>query len=159
MNATGSLSVREAIASDIPALANLFRSAALGAGPEYYTPHQVREWAAFADEDEAFSHFILKATTLIAEEDAGIVAFGGIEADGHIASLYVRPDRLRRGIGSALLARLVELAVERGIKRLYAETNLLSRPLFEGFGFEWIDTETVERGEALFERYIVERFL
>ena len=159
MDASRWLSVREAVGPDIPNLADLFRSAALEAGPEHYTSQQVRAWADFADEDEAFRHFILKATTLIAHDETGIVGFGGIEPDGHIASLYVRPDRLRRGVGSMLLSRLVEMAGERGVVRLYAETNLLSRPLFEQFGFEWTDTETVSRGDAVFERYIVERYV
>lgn len=151
--------VRSATGLDVWALADLYREAALRAGPEYYSPRQVRAWAAFADETDAFRDFILKATTIVAEEMGRIVGFGGLEPSGHIASLYVHPDRFRHGVGSALLTALIDMAVAREIPRLFAETNLMSRPLFERFGFDVVGVETVARADATFERYIVERRL
>lgn len=151
--------IREATFADVPLLAELFRNAALTAGREYYTPKQVKAWAAFADEDAAFRDFILRPAIRVAEDDTGILGFGGLESDGHISSLYVRPDRGRGGVGSALLSALIDRAERLAIQRLFAETNLLSRPLFERFGFAWVDTETVIRRDAVFQRFIVERCL
>jgi len=67
------------------------------------------------------------ADALVAEMDEEAVGFAVFFATFStfecrpglwIEDLFVRPERRRRGIGSALLARIAELAVERGCARL-----------------------------------------
>ena len=71
-------------------------------GPSAYTPAQVDAWRAFASQ-ATFGAFILDIQTYVAVVNGEIVGFCGINHDGHIASIYVRPDRCGRGIGTTLL--------------------------------------------------------
>jgi len=149
--------VRIATPADVPLLAELYADSVHKVGLQHYRPLQVAAWAAFARDMPAFRQFILQPVTYIIEDESGIVGFAGIAEDGHIASLYVRSDRGRQGIGSLLLEALLDHAHRHQIKRLYAEANEFSRSLFARFKFRQYDTEVVQRGEAQFTRYLMER--
>ena len=75
-------------------------------GPSAYTPAQVAVWQSFAWQAE-FDDFIFGVSTCVAVLDAGIVGFCGIADDGHVASVYVRPDCCGQGIGGALLREVL----------------------------------------------------
>src|SRR5690606_34488955 len=98
------LSVRPMRAGDAPALAALFEAAVRGAGPQHYTPEQVEAWAAAAD-TPGFP-LATRNVTLVAEDPTGVVGFAALRSDG-VDALYVHPDRMREGIGTALLRRLL----------------------------------------------------
>lgn len=149
--------IRAATDSDVSRLAALYADAVRSAGPSRYTQPQVQAWAAFADEREAFRRFITDASTFVAEDDTGPVGFTGLAPDGHVTALYVRADRMREGIGTALLRAVLQRARQLEIHRLYAEASALSRPLFERFGFEVEAVERVERRGVAIERYRVVR--
>ncbi|MEM1042304.1 MAG: GNAT family N-acetyltransferase [Bacteroidota bacterium] len=143
---------REAIDADLPALAALYAEAVRAAGPAYYTPEQVETWATAAGLP-TFRRLVPRPLTLVAEDEFGPAGFAGLAPDGHVASLYVRPDRMRQGIASALLRALLDHAADQGIERLYTEASALSRPVFERFGFALDEVERVELRGVAFERY------
>jgi putative acetyltransferase len=144
--------IREVTEADVSTLASLFMDAVQAAGPSYYSAAQVEVWTAFA-EAESFREFVLVPSSLVAEDETGPIGFTGMEPDGHVTALYVRSDRMRRGVGSVLLTAVVNLARERNITRFYAEASKVSRPVFERAGFRVAEVETVERHGVLFERY------
>ncbi|NNF57161.1 MAG: GNAT family N-acetyltransferase [Rhodothermaceae bacterium] len=149
--------IRTATEADVPALAALYAAAARAAGPAVYTPEQVETWATFA-ETRAFRQWVVDAHTLVAEADDGRpIGFSGLAEDGHVTALYIHPDRMRQGVGSALLRAVLARAEAQGLERLYVETNPFSRPLFERFGFRLVEVETVTRGTVTFERTVLER--
>jgi putative acetyltransferase len=147
--------IREATEADAPALAVLFADAVRAAGPARYTPTQVDAWAAAADDPRALYARLLRHETLVAEDETGPIGFAGLAPDGHVTALYVRPGRMRRGVGTALLDAVLARAAARGFGRLYAEASLFSLPLFERAGFVVTDVETVERRGVRFERHRV----
>lgn len=147
-----SMRIRKAFEADVPTLAALYADAVRSAGPGHYTPEQVEAWAAFADE-AAFRPFVSRPLTLVAEDDTGPVGFAGLKPDGHVTALYVRPDRMRQGVGAALLGAILDEAARQGVDRLYTEASAFSRSLFERFGFVLDSVERVERRGAWFERY------
>jgi len=63
--------------------------------------------------------------------------------DGLVLTMWVEPAFRRRGIGEALLARLVEARDELGIRRLVLHATEMGRPLYERFGFapnpDWME--------------------
>ncbi|MEP0549101.1 MAG: GNAT family N-acetyltransferase [Rhodothermales bacterium] len=144
--------IRAATAADVPDLAALYAAAVRIVGPAHYDAAQVEAWAAFAEEPR-FRSFVLDPHTVVAEDASGITGFAGLADDGHVTALYVRPDRMRQGIGSALLCAVVERAGARGIARLYTEASAFSRPVFARHAFRLDAVEVVERRGATFERY------
>ncbi|MEO1208909.1 MAG: GNAT family N-acetyltransferase [Cyanobacteria bacterium J06638_20] len=151
------MSIRIAQITDIPELATLFHQTVCTHGPQYYSLEQTRAWAASGADTPAFRQFILSVTTFVMEDATGIVGFAGISKTGHVASAYVRRDRLRQGIGSALMNPVMDYAQAQKIPRLYAEASEFSLGLFQKFGFRVYDTEVVKRAEVQFKRYLVER--
>ncbi|MEL7363956.1 MAG: GNAT family N-acetyltransferase [Bacteroidota bacterium] len=148
------LPFRRATPADLPALAALYRDAVHTLGPLAYTPAQVAAWAATADEPR-FEAFVLGPETLIVEDETGPIGFAGWRPDGHVASLYVRPDRTRQGLGLRLLTAVIESAQAAGVTRLHSEASVFSRPVFERAGFLVTGTEDIERRGATFTRYLV----
>lgn len=151
------MKIRIATQADLSALATLFRETVMTHGPQHYSAAQTAAWAATPLDAEQFERFILGVQTYVAETAAGIVGFGGLGADGHVASLYVRHDCVGQGVGSALLAHVIEQARRDRLPRLYAEASEFSLGLFKKFGFQQYDTEVVERFGIAFTRYLVEK--
>ncbi|MDX1420412.1 MAG: GNAT family N-acetyltransferase [Rubricoccaceae bacterium] len=149
--------LRAARPDDAPALAALFADAVRAAGPARYSPPQVEAWAAAADHPRALWHRLLRHDTFVAEDETGPIGFAGLAPDGHVTALYVRPDRMRRGVGSALLDAVLARAETLGLGRLYAEASLFSLPLFERAGFTRSHVERIERRGVRFERHHVVR--
>jgi putative acetyltransferase len=148
--------IREGSEADLPALAELYETSVRVLGPERYSPAHVDAWAAFARDREAFRAKVLESTCLVAEEGRVVVGFATLERDGVVGLLYVRADRARQGIGSALLAAAVDLAEERGL-RLRTIAGEFSRGLFERFGFTEYETEEKEHNGVVFRRFLMER--
>lgn len=152
------LTIRIAAPSDVNALATLYHQTVIAHGTKYYTPAQASVWAASALNRERFQRLVLKPTTYVAEWQGEILGFAGIEDDGHVASLYVHRDRLRQGIGSALMAQILHHADDAGLARLFGEASEFSLGLFQKFGFAQYDTESVDLDGVQFTRYLVERY-
>ena len=77
----------------------------------------------------------------VAWEGRLIVGFGGImlvSDEAHVNNIAVDPERLRQGIGRALLSDLTHRSLERGARHLTLEVRADNRPaqtLYQGFGF------------------------
>ena len=151
------MNTRPARPRDAETIGRLFADAIRTAGPERYTARQVDAWAASADDPAAYGRRMLRARTTVAEDETGVVGFVALGEGGHVAGLFVRGDRQRRGVGRALLAALVEHADASGVARLHAEASVFSLPLFLAAGFVVAGTETVEVRGVLFHRALVER--
>lgn len=138
---------RRAAASDVPALAALYRETALALGPQVYTPEQVAAWARTTDDAGGFARYVLDADTWVDEGDDGAPrGFCGVavhDTVGEVHSLYVRAALTRRGIGRALLAHALDRARATGATSFGAWATPFSRPVFEraGFRLERVVTE------------------
>lgn len=150
------MKIRVATVLDIPALAEVYRDSVKAIAPQRYLPEQVEAWVYFPSDTAAFNNFIFNPTTFVAELDGIIVGFSGVEENGHIASLYVRGDYNRQGIGSRLLENVIQYAKSHNIPQLYTEASEFSRALFNKFGFQVSETENVIREGVWFHRYLME---
>jgi putative acetyltransferase len=147
--------IRAARAGDLGVLRRVYADAVRSAGPTAYTQGQVRAWSRFA-EDAAFADFVLGVHTYVAEEAGSVVGFCGIADDGHVASVYVRGDRIGQGIGKSLLRHALAAHPQPASGRYYAEASRLSLPLFRRCGFRETGRECVIRDGETFERFHVE---
>ena len=149
--------LRVAGAHDVPRLAELYVASVRTLGPQTYTPAQVEAWAAFAADAAEFRRYVLDPVTLVLEDAGILVGFCGVDHRGHVASLYVRGEYGRRGLGSALLLAALEDARRRGVRRFHAEASDLSLPVFLRQGFTHVRTERASRRGVVFERHLVRR--
>jgi ribosomal protein S18 acetylase RimI-like enzyme len=95
--------------------------------------------------DSAFKQALRKSELIVAEQDGILVGFihcvmhndvidGGPNA--FITAFYVTPKNRRKGLGSALLRKVIQEAVEKGAVGIEASTtNTEARRLYEKHGF------------------------
>ena len=75
-----------------------------------------------------------------------------------VFGMYVAPEHGRRGIGAALLRRVIETAqLQSGLEQLVltvTETNLAARALYEKFGFRsfGVEPRAIRVGDAYFDK-------
>jgi putative acetyltransferase len=147
------MQLRRAREEDVPTLARLYEESIRAEAPDHYAESQIQVWASFAAREEEFRRFVLGPFTLVAEDGSGVVGFGGLETDGRLASLFVRRDRVRHGVGTALLSALIEHGEREGLQTFRTEASEMSRGLFERFGFTLDSVEIVERDGETLPRY------
>lgn len=88
-----------------------------------------------------------RAEFLVVEADRKIVACAGadiFEDAAEIVSFAVDPDKRNQGIGTKLLAKLIEVVKNRGASVFILEvrpSNKAAIKLYENFGFEIVDRE------------------
>ena len=123
--------IREAHDEDYAAIGQLFFETVHSVNLRDYTPQQVAAWApAMGSGDEWRKRLA-----------------------GHVDLLYVHKDRQRQGVGSALLGRAIELAVQWKLPSVHTEASITARGLFERHGFEVVQPEDVIRHGVTLRRY------
>jgi GNAT superfamily N-acetyltransferase len=154
---TSTLTIRPAVPADVPTIVELIRALA---------SYERLEDECRADADLLRGHLFgprPSCEVIIAEQEGAAVGFAlffhnystfltkpGI----YLEDLFVRPEARGSGVGRALLARLAELAVERGCGRLEWAVLKWNQPaigFYEKLGARPMDTWTVYRltGDAL----------
>lgn len=78
---------------------------------------------------------------LVAEEDGAVVGYVVAHAaadEGEILNLGVAPPHRRRGVGRALVERVLVLLAQQGVRVVYLEvreSNTVARRLYQSLGF------------------------
>ena len=107
-------------------------------------------WRSAALDDAAVQAALDRTWNVVAREDGAVVGLGRLLEDGAfygtIWDVIVVPEAQRRGIGTAILERLLEQAGERSIVALVASPA--GKPLYERYGF----TSDDGRGVAMLMR-------
>jgi len=153
------ITVRPATSGDFPVLAQIYADGVRACGPSAYSLQQIAAWAVFAEDTSAFAGFITAAETVVATEGPHILGFSGLDADGRIASLYVAPAAMRRGVAGTLLAHVTLRAHARGMQEVWTQASHFSLPVFLRHGFTREQGETVIRNGVNFDRHILRRHL
>jgi putative acetyltransferase len=125
------------------ALRQVFLSAVHGTASRDYRLDQVEAWAPEAVDPEAWASRIRAIRPCVAEEGGVILGYADLQPDGHIDHFFVAAEAGGKGVGSALMGRLVETALERGIPFLHSEVSLTARAFFERWGFVAEAAQTV----------------
>ncbi|MEX3943432.1 GNAT family N-acetyltransferase [Paraburkholderia sp. BR10937] len=138
---------------DASALAALFRASVCTLAASFYDAAQRSAWAAAADDLADFDARLSRGVTLVVHCDGAPAAFGQLFPLDHVEMLYVAPAWSRRGLATALLARLEALAREARSTVLSADASAVSRPVFERAGFSLISSETALRDGVSLPRF------
>jgi putative acetyltransferase len=148
---------------DALTLAILFQRAVREVGSRDYTPAQVEAWAGGSVEQRAENlgaRLSDGRLALVTEGDDGeVLAFGDLEADGHIDFLYAAPEAVGKGVAAALYDELETAARERSIARLYSEASEAARRLFLKKGFTMLHRRDFDVRGVPIHNYAMEKRL
>jgi putative acetyltransferase len=131
------VTMRAYVAADAEPLAAIFYASVREAGRRDYSAEQVAAWAPAPPSLERVraragdGRVLLVAVNTRGEP----VAYGDLEADGHIDHLFCRPDVVGTGVASRLYDELEAVARRQGLRRLYVEASEAARRLFLRKGF------------------------
>ena len=132
---------------DLPLVAQLFYNTVHSVNAADYTEQQLYAWAP----DERYllekRAALLRQNTFVAEDDGEVVGFAS--ADGEcLDMLFVRHDRLREGIASALCDMC-----EKGSRSVTTFASVTARRFFEKRGYTVVKEQTVTRRGTLLKNY------
>ncbi len=146
---------------DAPALAALFHAAVHAIARLHYSQAQVDAWSPREPDPERFRARGADGRLLLIAVDEGDapLAYGDVEADGHIDHLFCRPDSAGTGITATLYADLELIARERGIERLYTEASEPARRFFLKRGFAEIARNDSELAGVPIHNFRMEKVL
>jgi putative acetyltransferase len=125
--------------SDAPALRAVFHDSIHGLAGANYTAAQLDAWAPAEHDTDEWLRRMQAITPLIAQIEGEPAGFADLQTDGYIDMFFVSPRHARRGVGTALMHRLLDAARKAGLASIYAKVSLTAEPFFTGHGF------TVER--------------
>jgi len=144
--------LRDYMPSDCREMAELFFDTVHTVNRGDYSEEQVNAWADGSPDLEKWNRSFLAHTTVVAEEDGRIVGFGDIDPDGYLDRLYVRSDKQRKGIASAVCERL-ENAVGAAVITTHA--SITARGFFEKRGYVTVKEQKVLRHGVLLTNYVM----
>jgi putative acetyltransferase len=146
---------------DAPALAQLFYDSVRQAARRDYRQAQVEAWAPRVQDPSRFATKAADGRVFLVAIDGKDepIAFGDLEADGHIDYLYCRPDFVGTGIASGLYDHLESIARGRAMPRLYTEASELARRLFTRKGFAVVARHDFDLNGVAIHNYVMEKFL
>ncbi len=102
----------------------------------HYSPEEIEAWARPRG-PEHYIESIRNSDFYVAEEDGAVIGFGTLNRQqNEIEAVYVSPEVVRRGVGSAILRRLEERARDVGLKSLKMDASLNAVPFYRSAGYE-----------------------
>lgn len=141
-------------------LAELFRRAVREIGARDYSLEQIEAWAGGMRADRLDARLNDGRLCLVAVDDANTpLAFGDLEADGHIDFLYASPDVAGKGVAAALYDALEMHARAQGMARLYTEASEAARRFFLKQGFAVQRRRDFSIGDVPIHNYAMEKTL
>jgi putative acetyltransferase len=127
--------LRPFLPADARARATLFRASVEELTAEDYSEDQRAAWTSAADDEAGFADRLAADLTLVALVDGKIAGFAALRDNSLFDMLYVRPDLVRQGVGSALADAIEKLAAGRGAKLLTVEASDSARDFFAARGY------------------------
>ncbi len=129
------LSLRPATAGDRRALWQLHSRSVEALCKSAYSFHEVRTWVDLLRED-GYLRPEQARTVLVAERGRQLVGFGQLDAFlGELEALYVAPEEVSHGVGSALLSSLEELAWRAGAQVMSLDASLNAEAFYRARGY------------------------
>jgi putative acetyltransferase len=147
--------------SDAPALAQVFYAAIHEIARLHYSAEQVKAWAPQVPPSDRFLARGMDVRTLLVatDESDDPLAYGDLEADGHIDHLFCRPDHAGSGLTASLYLELENVARRKGIKRLHVEASEPARRFFAKRGFAIVARNDFELDGVAMHNFLMEKQL
>ena len=126
--------IRKAVRADVDACWEIRHLSVLRECGPLYPAEQLEAWTGGVA-SRAFAAAV-EDCFLVATVDGRVVATGMLSlGTGKIDAIFVHPDFMRRGIASAMVGHLEELARYERLPRLVLDSTLNAAPFYRGLGF------------------------
>jgi putative acetyltransferase len=127
--------LRPYLPADATVLRDLFAGSVDELMQDDYDDDQRAAWVSIAEDEDAFADRLREQLTLVVEVDGEHLGFASIKDNTELDMLYVHPDYVGQGIGSALTEALEKLARKRGAKTLSVNSSDTAQMFFEERGY------------------------
>ena len=135
---------------DAAALHVVFHSAIHGTACADYTREQLEAWAPARIDEVAWAARMQRLQPFVAECAGEPVGYAALRADGYVDDFYVAATHGGRGIGTRLMAAVLERARQLGLTRLHSDVSVTAQRLFAKHGFRIVEQRMpVVRGVAM----------
>jgi putative acetyltransferase len=149
--------VRPYQASDLDGVIDVFLRSVRDIASADYNPKQIDAWAQVNRDEWAIAR--MNRPTWVAMAGDQIAGFIDLQVNGLIDMLFVNPDHARRGVATAMLARVEAEAGEAGVPVLHTYASITAHSFFEKCGFTMLLARNVTvRGER-FIQCVMEKLL
>ena len=124
-----------------------------------YSELQVKAWAPDNYDQSEWCKRINAIDPFVAVLDSEIVGYADVQDDGYIDHFFCHHNHQGKGIGKALMQKLIETTLQKGNARVYSHASITAKPFFEHFGFKMLNPQQVDiRGQVL-TNYVMEKLL
>ena len=138
------IALRDFVPADAPALRAVFMSAIHDVAIRDYTQLQVDNWAPRDHDAAAWALRMAGLRPVVAELDGAIAGYADLQDSGYIDHFYVAAAAGGRGVGGALMRRILERARQRSLAELTSNVSLTAQPFYMHFGFKVVEHRVVD---------------
>jgi putative acetyltransferase len=138
------MNIRPAVVADAIAIIDVHFAAVQQTARSFYPQEVVDGWSTQPNQTryEQIRRAIEKGEELfvVAEDASGVIGFGSIvPALQELRAVYVHPRAGRRGVGSAILRCLEQLAIDRGVLQLQMDASINAEEFYKRSGYEILE--------------------
>ncbi len=136
------MEIRKATRKDTAAICRVHRASITRICSSHYAPEHIEVWAG-ARQPQDYENAVENAAFYVAEEAGEVVGLSFLDRDsGEVHAVYVHPDFVRRGVGTALLAALEEEARLCDLSTITLNATLNSVSFYKVRGFSSLGETT-----------------
>ncbi len=151
--------LRPAARNDIPAMMALFHASVHEVAGADYDKAQCNAWAPDSGEPARWEKRLVEQQVWIAETDGELSGFCAWTIDGYLDLLFVHPRHVRRGVATALCAKVDNDLHTRSVRRVHTQASLTAQPFFHRQGFRLIDHQVVHTRGVDLPNAVMEKIL
>lgn len=121
-----------------------------------YSQAQVEAWAPGDADLLAWENRFDSIKPYLAYVDGQIAGFADLQADGYIDMFFCRANMQGKGVGRALMSRLLKEASAKNLNILYSHVSIAAKPFFEKFGFVTQRAQDVEVAGQFLRNFVMQ---
>lgn len=153
------LTIRTYHPQDADTLLALFLDTVRHVNSKDYSPAQIAAWASSEIDLNDWRALLNHHQPFVAVLDELIVGYADLQADGLIDHFYCHALYQGKGIGTALMHRIMDEARLLSLDSVHANVSITAKPFFTSFGFDVVAEQSVERRGESFTNYLMRHFV